>query len=171
MPLTPFHFGPGLLVGLLLLSFIDFPTFLIASVIVDIEPILVLALSLGYPLHRFFHSFLGGTLAALILVVAMTKIRDQFSPLLSVFKLEQKTSFKGIALASFSGVYIHVLLDSQMHADMQPFYPLDFNPFLSSGSLPGLGVTMACVWCFFGAVAVYAFMLFMVWRQRKVAHE
>ena len=36
MPFTPFHFGPGLIVGLLLLSFIDFATFLIASVIVDV---------------------------------------------------------------------------------------------------------------------------------------
>ena len=47
MPLTPFHLGPGLLFGLLLFRYIDFPTSLIASVIVDVEPILALA-SLNY---------------------------------------------------------------------------------------------------------------------------
>lgn len=66
MPFTPFHFGPGLLIGLVF-SFIDFPTFLIASLIVDIEPFLVLFFNFNYSLHGFFHSFLGGTIIALIL--------------------------------------------------------------------------------------------------------
>ena len=52
MPFTPYHLGPGLFVGLLFLSFIDFPTFLVASVIVDVEPFMVLALNLNYPLHE-----------------------------------------------------------------------------------------------------------------------
>ncbi|MFW9990322.1 MAG: hypothetical protein ACFFC3_16900, partial [Candidatus Odinarchaeota archaeon] len=62
MPFTPYHLGPGLFIGLLFLSFIDFPTFLIASVIVDIEPFFVLYFNLDYPYHGFFHSFLGGTI-------------------------------------------------------------------------------------------------------------
>ncbi len=41
MPLTPFHLGPDLFFGLLFFSYVDFPTFLVANVIVDIEPILV----------------------------------------------------------------------------------------------------------------------------------
>ena len=82
MPFTPYHLGPGLFVGLLFLSFIDFPTFLIASVIVDVEPFLVLTLNLNYPLHGFFHSFLGGTLVALPLALMMHQIRDKLSPLL-----------------------------------------------------------------------------------------
>jgi len=48
MPFTPYHLGPGLFVGLLFLGFIDFPTFLVASVIVDMEPFLVLTLNLNY---------------------------------------------------------------------------------------------------------------------------
>jgi membrane-bound metal-dependent hydrolase YbcI (DUF457 family) len=166
MPLTPFHLGPGLLIGLLLLSWIDFPTFLVASVIVDVEPILVVAFDLDYPLHGFFHSFLGGTLVAFLLAAVMSKVRASLSPLLSLFKLEHKSSFKTILMASLAGIYIHILLDSRMHSDIRPFYPLDFNPLLSGSALPGLGVYMLCFWCFVGAAVIYTIGLFLVWRRR-----
>ncbi|MCJ7613930.1 hydrolase, partial [Candidatus Bathyarchaeota archaeon] len=100
MPFTPYHPGPGLFVGLLFLGFIDFPTFLVASVIVDVEPLLVLAFNLNYPLHGFFHSFLGGTLVAVPLALAMYKIRGKFSPLLSFFRLEQTVSLKKVLAAA-----------------------------------------------------------------------
>jgi len=165
MPVTPFHLGPALLLGLVFFSFLDFPSFLVANVIVDIEPIVVMFLDLDYPLHGFFHSFLGGTLVALLLAFVMNKIRGKFSMLLRFFKLEQKHSFKSILLASLSGVYVHILLDSRMHLDIRPFYPLDFNPFLSSSALPGLWVHMLCVWCFMGAAVVYVIRLFLIWRK------
>ena len=111
MPFTPYHLGPGLLFGLVFLSFIDFPTFLVASCIVDVEPFLVLLFNLNYPLHGFFHSLLGGTLVAIPFALVMYKIRDKFSSVMSFFKLEQKISFKRILIASLSGVYIHILLD------------------------------------------------------------
>jgi membrane-bound metal-dependent hydrolase YbcI (DUF457 family) len=165
MPLTPFHLGPALLLGLVFFSFLDFPTFLVASVIVDIEPMLVMFLDLNYPLHGFFHSFLGGTLVALLLTLVMNKIRGRFSAWLKFFKLEQKSSFRSILLASLSGIYVHILLDSRMHTDIRPFYPLDFNPFLSSSALPGLWEHMLCVWCFMGAAVVYVIRLFLIWRR------
>jgi len=165
MPLTPFHLGPGLLIGLLLLSYIDFATFLVASVIVDVEPIVVIIFDLDYPLHGFFHSFLGGTIVTFLLAAVMSKVRESLSPLLSFFKLEQKSSFKNILLASLTGIYIHILLDSRMHKDIRPFYPLNFNPFLSGSSLPGLWVHTVCVWCFVGAAVIYVMRLFLIWRK------
>jgi len=165
MPLTPFHLGPGLLIGLLLLSYIDFATFLVASVIIDVEPIIVLIFDLDYPLHGFFHSFLGGTIVAFLLAAVMSKARESLSPLLLSFKLEQKSTFKNILLASLTGIYIHILLDSRMHRDIRPFYPLDFNPFLSSSTLPELLVYMLCVWCFIGAAVIYIIRRFLIWRK------
>ena len=165
MPLTPFHFGPGLLIGLLLFSYLDFSTFLVASIIIDVEPILVIIFDLDYPLHGFFHSFLGGTLIALLLAAVMIRVRDFVSPLLSFFRLEQKSSVKNILLASLSGIYIHILLDSHMHLDIHPFYPFDFNPFLGSSILPGLSVNMFCVWCFIGAAVVYLFKSSLILRR------
>ena len=58
VPLTPFRLGLGLFLGLLLINYIDFPTFLVASIMVDVEPIMVLIFDLDYPLHDFFRSFL-----------------------------------------------------------------------------------------------------------------
>jgi len=167
MPLTPFHFGPALLVGLILLSYVDLPTFLAANVIVDFEPILVVTLGLDYPLHGFFHSFLGGTIVAFLLAVVMKKVRSNLSPVLSIFKLEQKSPSKSIVLASFSGVYLHILLDSNMHGDIRPFYPLDINPFLDRSALSGLSLHLFLFWSFVGAAAVYALRLFYIWRRQR----
>jgi membrane-bound metal-dependent hydrolase YbcI (DUF457 family) len=167
MPLTPFHIGPGLFIPLLLFNIIDLPTFLIASVILDIEPILVLFLNLQYPLHGFFHTFLIGTVVALILTFVMVKIRRLFSPLMSSFKLEQKWSFTSILIAALSGIYLHLFLDAQMHWDMQPFYPLTINPLLDLSSLAGLMPEIFCVWCFIGAIMIYFVRLTMAVRRPK----
>jgi membrane-bound metal-dependent hydrolase YbcI (DUF457 family) len=167
MPFTPYHLGPGLLVGLLLLSFIDFPTFLVASVIVDVEPFLVLILRLNYPLHGFFHSFLGGTLVAAPLALAMYHVRNKLSPLMSFFKLEQKVSFKRVLAAALLGVYIHILLDSRGYTDIQPFYPSTVNPFLASGPLAGLDSVIFCIWSFLGAAVIYVVILVLVWRKNR----
>ncbi len=167
MPFTPYHFGPATFLGLLFLSFIDFPTFLVANVIVDIEPFLVLALNLNYPLHGFFHSLLGGTLVAMLLSLIMLKIRDKLSPLMSYFRLEQKVSFKSILSASLSGIYIHILLDARIYTDIQPFYPSTYNPFLTTGILSGLDSYIFCIWSFFGAVIVYLIRLFLIWRKSR----
>lgn len=165
MPLTPFHLGPGLLIGLLFLSYIDFPTFLVASVIVDLEPVLVLTFDLDYPLHGFFHSLLGGTLVALLLAAVMSRFRASLSPLLRLFKLEHKSSFKSILVAALSGIYIHILLDSRMHQDIRPFFPLEYNPLLSSSALAGLWIYILCFWCFIGAAVIYVIRLLLVWRR------
>ncbi len=169
MPFTPYHLGPGLFIGLLFLNFIDFPTFLIASVIIDIEPFCVLFFNLNYPLHGFFHSFLGGTIIALVLTVIMTKIREYFTPPMIFFKIEQEISFKKILFASLLGIYIHILLDSPIYTDIRPFFPLDFNPFYRSTSSTGSLETMICVWCFLAALIVYIIRLiiYTIKNRRK----
>jgi len=159
MPFTPFHFGPGLLISLTFLSFIDIPTFLIASVIIDVEPFLVLIFHLNYPLHGFFHSFLGGFIVAALLSMVMSKIRRYFTPLITFFKIEQSISFKKIIFSSILAIFIHILLDSPIYLDIQPFFPFEFNPFYQSSVLPGLISYLICAWCFIGAILVYIIRL------------
>jgi hypothetical protein len=162
MPFTTYHLGPALLVGVITLPFLDFPTFLIANVIIDIEPLLIILLDLGYPPHRFFHTLLGGTLAAFLLAGVMLKLRRYLSSFLTVFKLESSASSVKIVLASLSGIYAHVLLDSTMHKDLYPFYPSLNNPFLDS--LPSaFSIYRLCVWAGFGGFVLYLLRVFVLW--------
>ena len=155
MPFTPFHFGPGLFISIIFLSFIDIPAFLIASVIIDVEPFLVLFFQLNYPLHGFFHSFLGGFIVAVLLSIIMIKVRKYFTPLLTFFKIEQTISFKKILFSCTCAIFIHILLDSPIYLDIQPFFPLEFNPLYSDSLWPGLFMYLICAWCFVGAILVY----------------
>ncbi|MCD6444947.1 hypothetical protein CW710_01510 [Candidatus Bathyarchaeota archaeon] len=132
MPFTPFHLGPALLIGLLMFRLLDLPTFLVANVIVDIEPFLVLALGLPLPLHGFLHTYVGGSILAALLTLVMSSAREFLTGLTRVFRVEQKYSVKTIGLSSFSGIYLHILLDSFLYREMKPLYPLDVNPFLDA---------------------------------------
>jgi hypothetical protein len=69
MPFTPYHFGPAVLVGVLLFPFVDLTTVMVASVIVDLESLAVILFDLPMPLHSFFHTYLGATIVAVVLSI------------------------------------------------------------------------------------------------------
>jgi membrane-bound metal-dependent hydrolase YbcI (DUF457 family) len=171
MPLTPFHLGPAIVLGLIFLRYVDLPTFLIANVIVDIEPMFIILVNLDLTHHQFLHTFLGGTFVAIILTWIMKKIRNKLSPLLIVVKIEQKVSMRNILLASLSGIYIHIILDSLMHADIRPFYPLMDNPFLNESILSVLSVYMVCIWSVIGGLIVYALRLGLIQKRRNKSNR
>lgn len=129
MPFTPYHLGPGSLIGLGMFKIFDFPALLIASVIIDIEPFSVLLFNLDYPLHGFFHSFLGGSMVAGFIAAAVYFLKNYIKKLMIFFKLAQDSSFKKILWTSLFSVYFHILLDSPLYTDVKPFYPLMVNPF------------------------------------------
>ena len=130
MPFTPFHLGPALFFGLLLSVAFDLPTLLVASVIPDLEPFYVMYFHVsGYPLHGFFHSYLGSSILTLLVVFIVYPLRGLLSRIMVVFRIPQKSSFKKILFTSFVGVYFHVFLDSFLYEEMMPFYPLQGNPF------------------------------------------
>ncbi len=157
MPLTPFHLGPALFFGLLFFRLINLPAFLIANVVVDIEPFLILFLGLDLPLHGFFHSFLGGSIIVIILSLAMIKMDKPVQKIMSAFKLGQKYSKRSIWLASFSGIYLHILLDSILYTDIKPFFPLNVNPFYNSSMFAGFEIYSLCVILFILGLALYAY--------------
>jgi len=122
--------GPALFFGLLLSVAFDLPTLLVASVIPDLEPFYVMYFHVsGYPLHGFFHSYLGSSILALLVVFIVYPLRGLLSRIMVAFRIPQKTSFKKILFTSFVGVYFHVFLDSFLYEEMMPFYPLQGNPF------------------------------------------
>ena len=70
MPFTPYHFGPSGFVGLVFRRWIDIPVFLLANVVIDLEPLAVILFDSGSSLHRLCHTFLFGTVLGIILSLA-----------------------------------------------------------------------------------------------------
>jgi len=142
-----------------LFEFLDFPTFLIANVIVDLEPFLVILLGLDYPLHGFFHSFVGGTIVAVALAVVMFKSSNIIGKVMKFFRLDQKVTWKSIIAASLLGVYVHILLDTPLYPDIRPFYPLDLNPYFFSDMSIAISIYMFCIFSFLAGSIVYVVKL------------
>jgi len=154
MPFTPYHFGPAILIGVIFFPFIDFTTVVVASVILDLEPLAVILLDLQMPLHAFFHTYAGATIVSIILAIGIYPFRKYLNEIVAFFGLRQKSSFHHIIPASFIGTYSHVLLDSFLYTEMNPFFPLIGNPFfglLSSGVVYSLCIAFA-IFGFFGYV-------------------
>jgi membrane-bound metal-dependent hydrolase YbcI (DUF457 family) len=167
MPFTPFHLGPALVIGIIFIYYVDFPTLLVASIILDIEPFLVLLLDLNYPVHGLFHSFLGGTLIILPLSFIMLKIRPFMNPITNFFKIEQNSSFVNILAASIIGIYSHILLDAPLYSDIQPFFPINFNPFLNISGLAEITTYPFCTYCFLAAIILYFIHLAIKFKNKN----
>ena len=163
MPFTPFHWGPGMLIGLLAFPWMDLPCLLIASVIVDVEPF-VLMIQGSPVLHAFFHTYVGATIAGLILSPAVYVLRVPLQQLLRLFGLEQSTSLPKIMVTSLIGTNFHVFLDSFLYPEMHPLFPLLGNPFY--GILTSVQIYLFCIAGFVAAIPLY---LFQFWRWRRRA--
>jgi membrane-bound metal-dependent hydrolase YbcI (DUF457 family) len=125
----------------------------------------IIIFNLNLTHHQFFHTLIGGTIVALPLTWIMHKIRKTLSPLLTLFKLDLQPTVRSILLGSLIGIYTHILLDSMMHKDIRPFYPLDVNPLLHGPMSSILSVYMLCIWSFFGGVIMYVLRIFLIKRQ------
>jgi hypothetical protein len=146
VPFTPFHFGPSLGLGLPLRRYLHVPTFLVASVIVDVEPLLVLVLGLSYPLHGYLHTFLFASLTGLVLGYVMFFLDRLLHPIYRALRLvaEDSQDRKVFIVTGLLGAAFHVLLDSPLYRDIRPLFPFTQNPFY----IPSLSseVYSFCIW-------------------------
>jgi len=166
MPFTPFHFGPALGLGLPLRKYMHTPTFILASVILDIEPFLVLHYGLDYPLHGYSHTFILAFFVGPLLGYVTYVLERALQPIYKVFLLETGNDLKlrFFLLAGAFGTTLHVLLDSPLYTDIRPFYPLTanllYNPALSSE------IYSLCVWMGILGVIYYAgLLIFLAYRK------
>ena len=164
MPLTPFHWGPSSWIGLILFKIFDFSTLLVASVIVDIEPFCVFVFNAPWPLHGFLHSFLGGSIAAILTAIILYLLRKPIKKVMAIFRLAQDSSFKKILWTSFFGVYFHLLLDSFLYREMNPLYPLKGNPFF--GLFSSQQIYLFCSLSFLVGILFYLIRLAIIRRKR-----
>jgi hypothetical protein len=143
LPLTPFHVGPALLVALLLYPLLDIPTFLVASLIIDLEPLMVLLGYANWSMHGIFHSLTVGTLVGVILALPMFMISKYIKPVQIGRILPEERTIKNIIMTSVLGVWIHIIIDSFLYSDLNLFYPLKWNPLL--GLIPEHRLIIFCL--------------------------
>jgi hypothetical protein len=140
MPFTPFHLGPALCFGIPLRNYIHAPTFILANVVLDFEPLLVLVFGLNYPLHGYLHTFLAAIVIGFALGLAMFLLEGRMHPLYKTLQLEPETTLQRsrFTIAGVAGAMLHVLFDSPLYSDIQPFFPLNPNPMYGSISSSGI---------------------------------
>lgn len=141
MPITPFHFGPAAIVHAVAPKHVSFLAFCAANVLIDVEPLYYM-LQHEFPLHRFFHTYVGATgivLATVILMLFLLKLSTWFR-LPNPFHWQQLKPLP-IMIGAALGSYSHIVLDSVMHDDIRPFAPWSAaNPLLGMISLNALHV-------------------------------
>ena len=132
MPFTAFHFGPGAVINALAPRHASFLAICTANVVMDVEPLYYMGTD-QYPLHRFFHTYIGAALIAAITVIAFVGARafaERFW-LPDVLGWRRLTLLS-VAIGATVGSYSHIVLDSIMHSDIRPFAPFsDSNQLLS----------------------------------------
>lgn len=129
MPLTPFHLGPALLAGALCYRWLDLPTLLAASVVVDVRAALVLFGPLDPPVHGVLTTFVGGAAVALALAAAVLLLQDAVPAAFDWVRLDATGRPGPVVAGALVGLASHVLLDATLYTDVRPFSPLATNPF------------------------------------------
>jgi membrane-bound metal-dependent hydrolase YbcI (DUF457 family) len=127
VPVTPFHFGPGLLLGLVGRKNFSLGTFMAVNVVIDVESGWHLATH-AYPVHTFLHTALGASLAALVVAPTWWFARRRTPAALGG---PRPVAPRAAALGAALGAWSHVVLDGIMHGDVRPLAPWSAeNPLL-----------------------------------------
>jgi membrane-bound metal-dependent hydrolase YbcI (DUF457 family) len=126
-------------------------------------------------LHGFTHTYLGATLIGLASVVVGRPVcqfflnfwtPDESTPFLYWLRGPQRISWSAAIAGAFVGTYSHIILDSIMHADMQPFAPLsESNALLHLVSVARLHAI-----CLFSGL-LGAVLIFLVFALRRAVRR
>ena len=162
MPFTPFHFGPSACLALPFKKYLDLPAFVLANVIVDLEPLFVILFGIEiYPLHGYCHTFLFGSFIGFLWGILAFSLRKYFHFFMSEIRLHYDTNFLKIVISSILGIWFHILLDAPLYSDIKPFYPIIKNP------LYGLISTEEIyIYCLLSFIPAFIFYLLIAFSSR-----
>lgn len=158
MPVTPFHFGPGLLVKAAARRHFSFASFAITQVVIDVETVYHI-LRHEWPLHRALHTLLIGTpvglvVGALWFVVSrrVARSRGRVGDTLSRW---HESGLVAALVGGGVGGASHSILDAIMHPDVQPCWP-----WIAGNPLLGLvGVTTLYASCAVAGIVAVGILL------------
>ncbi len=173
MPITPLHFGPGLALTSATGKWFSFTLFCFAQVLIDLEPAWYMLAGDAY-IHRFFHTYLGATLAGVAAIAAgkapcewaLRWWNSKLSPAQARWLgVPAEISWRSAALGALAGTWSHVLLDSFMHADMHPLAPWhEHNALLYLVPMDTLNLS-----CALAGAAGLALLFWRRWRVLRAA--
>ena len=139
MPITPFHFGPGVALQASAPRHVSFLAFFSANVLIDLESFI--NFTYGFePVHAFFHTYVGASIVIAFICAAFAGLRALAKRvrLPNLFDW-QALSMRQVLMGAALGAYSHIAIDSFMHFDMQPFSPFaPGNPFAGKVSVDTL---------------------------------
>jgi len=124
--------GPGIFIKSLLQGSFSLMVFGWTQIIMDIQPLVVIISGEGH-LHGFTHTFIGAILIAIFASLTGKYLSELGLKILEISKNENPVKIKWwvVFLSAFIGSFSHVLLDSIMHWDVEPFFPFTLdNQFL-----------------------------------------
>ncbi|MCK5664542.1 MAG: metal-dependent hydrolase [Thiotrichaceae bacterium] len=164
MPFTPLHMGSGIFLKAILQGSFSLMVFGWSQIVMDLQPLWVLLNGSGH-LHGFSHTFIGGSLLAVISALSGKYLSEFGLTILKISKVSQpvKISWLVAFISAFVGCFSHIILDGIMHSDVQPFYPITLNnPMLGYVSVASLH--KFCLYTgLLGAAIFYA----VQWRSHK----
>lgn len=136
MPVTPFHIIAAAPIKAIVPRHFSWAIFTITNIFIDLEPIIYFIFK-GIPSHKFFHTIFGATLLGLISALYFRKLCENYiikwnKNLHSIDRkwLEVKNPKINIFQALIGGIigaWSHLLLDSLMHQDIMPLWPMSSN--------------------------------------------
>jgi hypothetical protein len=131
MPITPFHFGLGLLFRGLS-RHVSMCAFVVVNCLIDLEPVLTYLVT-GDPMHRFFHTYVGSTVAAVATALLARHPCEKWLVFWNSRLSVGQTRWLGVDttiassafwIGSLVGAWSHIWLDAFMHVDVEPWWPI-----------------------------------------------
>ncbi|MFC4260531.1 metal-dependent hydrolase [Marinobacter lacisalsi] len=164
MPFTPIHMGPGIAVKAILQGSFSLMVFGWAQIVMDLQPLFVMITGEGH-LHGFSHTYLGAVLLA-ILSALSGKYLSEIG--LYVLGLNRDwtivTGWRVAFISAFIGTFSHVLLDSIMHWDVEPFFPVTTDNAIQ-GVISIEALHQLCLYS--GVVGGVVYFAVQFWRRSR----
>ena len=171
MPFTPYHFGPSGFVGLLLRRWIDFPVFMLANVVLDVEVLIT-------GKHPYGHTLLLGAAVGILWGLAAYPLRGVFKRFMDLVRLPYKTGLVKMIASGILGVWLHTAVDAMVHYDVRLLWPnkkfilmrLITKPFTRANmALTYQRVELGCLILLGLAAVVYIFAAISFSKAQKAA--
>lgn len=163
--------GPGTAIKAVTGSYFSLMVFGFAQVVIDIEP-LIRIIRHDKVLHGLTHTYLGAFIIGLFSLFAgrflcqwMLRIWNAFFINKYMRWLQVNTDISWVAAitGAFIGTFTHVLLDSLMHEDVQPFFPFSLQNNLLHLISPGWAYLICSLLGVFGFLSILFIWLWNKW--------